>query len=890
MATSDSGYTILLAHLHDPTSKLSLGTLQGALAHHLATTLPIPTPLAATAISSPFYLSQPFRAKTRSKLSSILGRTMQAAMGQWVTDVSKGVHGGHPVLRLAALSGLLLGVEDVKIGDRKVKKEGIDVGSARSGVEDETIVALAEVMDTYAYGVSSSSSNGVEEWEREFQPAGQDILSLALILASQSLTLITQNKLKALPLTTLARLLTLTISSAFKAGTFLSSASASVTLSPNHQVHISGSSQLAQTLQSMSSSPLTISIASISRLSAKVLALLIDAPSSRLYVGLRTISECFGTLQDVVKQIEHDWISCPLANVTDLDIAADSKDLTKSAWTNLKTLLFSIIMLTEAVLSASVFIPPQPFDITPASIAIQTLHIFSHLSFVISEFGGVTTTTRGFEHLKKTFYLALDILAQGDGAHGDSGFKAESYVQQLCFSLSSQRAESAATPPRRAKQAFALASIEQLVPVLSDKCIRDWIWGICYPHLSDPSHRETFESAHSVVLAIFASHAQRQQSYPAGTQISDDSETPSRSSKILAGVMNSDNGVKNVGPETESHSRVTATGDQSGLSAAFVKRMVPFYASCLIDVSVLSFWWNLRFHFLSSCLVSADRGLTSLMYMFQNSKDGKLNTSQLRLAYSALVRSASVSAYATSGPPDDMFTLAWYCVQLLLDTINELSSTGQGLKGKGKALEDDEKSTERLHRLQLMLIASVSSLPLTLMLRALDEIRQLISAYPEDDNGVTKLGDKGKKAELVETLFSELLEKTGDREKEAAMRWWYKYRPTLVPECWQRRRLANTIAIVNSVTLYDGENSDIVSAEPCDLPKNRYAWFQFPYLSQWATHCIETGRNTRRKSGRQFNFIESNLASVSPVFISFEECRPANFISDRKTPGDSLPR
>lgn len=41
--------------------------------------------------------------------------------------------------------------------------------------------------------------------------------------------------------------------------------------------------------------------------------------------------------------------------------------------------------------------------------------------------------------------------------------------------------ELAATPPRRAKLAFALASIEQLVPVLSDKCIRDWVWGICYP-------------------------------------------------------------------------------------------------------------------------------------------------------------------------------------------------------------------------------------------------------------------------------------------------------------------------------------------------------------------------------------------------------------------------
>ncbi len=47
-------------------------------------------------------------------------------------------------------------------------------GPERFGVEDETVVALAEVMDTYAHSFNSiSSTTGVEEWEKEFQPAGQ---------------------------------------------------------------------------------------------------------------------------------------------------------------------------------------------------------------------------------------------------------------------------------------------------------------------------------------------------------------------------------------------------------------------------------------------------------------------------------------------------------------------------------------------------------------------------------------------------------------------------------------------------------------------------------------------------------------------------------------------
>ncbi|KDR82333.1 hypothetical protein GALMADRAFT_58520 [Galerina marginata CBS 339.88] len=796
MTSLDRGYTILLSHLHSHSPKLSVATIQGAFAHHLANTSPLPTPLAATAISSPFYLSQPFTneklqsfatafrhashlkyralveaSKTWSKISAFLGRSTQSVMGQWVTDILKGVHGGHPVLRLAACSGLLLGVEDVKIGEKSEKMEGVDVGSARSAVENETVVALAEVMDTYAYGFSSfQSSNGIEEWEKEFQPAGQDILSLVLILASQSLPLVAENKLKALPLPSLARLLTSTISSAFKAGTFLSSVSASVTLSPNHQVHISPSSPLAQTLQSMLSSPLTASIPSISKLTANILALLIDSPSSsRLPDGMRSISEALDVCRDMAKQVERDWIACPLASFTDLDIASDSKDMTKSIWTTLKTLLFSTIMLAEAVLSASVYIPPQTSEVTPASLALQTLQILSHLSFVISEFGGVTTTTQGFEHLKKTFYLALDILAQGDGENGDSGLKAEGYVQQICFALNSQRAESAATSPRLAKQAFALASIEQLVPVLSDKCIRDWVWGVCYPHLSDPSYRETYESAHSVVLAIFASHAQRHSQDISGNRVSEPSEVSSKrankylgklldqnfATRMLSGMVNSEGEGKNVGPEGEL-ARTSSANEESALSASFVKRMIPFYASCLID----------------------------------NSVDGKLNTPQLRLAYSALVRSASVSAATTNGSPDDiMYTLAWYCVQLILDKIHELSSVLQGSKGQGKAQTNDEKSAERLHRLHLMMISTISSLPLPLMLRALDETRLLITAYPSNDSGADKADEQGRKAELVEALFSELLEKIGDREKEAAMRWWYKYRPALISEFREEERL-----------------------------------------------------------------------------------------------------
>lgn len=162
----------------------------------------------------------------------------------------------------------------------------------------------------------------------------------------------------------------------------------------------------------------------------------------------------------------------------------------------------------------------------------------------------------------------------------------------------------------------------------------------------------------------------------------------------------------------------------------------------------------------------------------------------------------------STGVPGDTYTLAWYCVQLLIDTIRELSpppcTTPQIPKGKGKAQEtvevnnDTKTADDRTHRLSLMLISTISSLPMAIMLRALDEIRIIITAYSHsrsrDDSGVddgnkdeaSESGRKGRKKELLEALFSEILNNMGDREKEGAIKWWYRYRPLLVLETGER--------------------------------------------------------------------------------------------------------
>lgn len=150
--------------------------------------------------------------------------------------------------------------------------------------------------------------------------------------------------------------------------------------------------------------------------------------------------QSLNSLRDVAKSVERDWISTSLASVSDDGVAPDSKEMAKSVWTILKTLLFTVLMVADGALSAVVFLPlsRSPSATTPSSLALVTLNTLSHLSFAISQFGGVTSTGNGFEALKKTFYLSLDILAQdGDGK------EAEEFVRVSCVGVNSQRIEGA---------------------------------------------------------------------------------------------------------------------------------------------------------------------------------------------------------------------------------------------------------------------------------------------------------------------------------------------------------------------------------------------------------------------------------------------------------------
>lgn len=157
------------------------------------------------------------------------------------------------------------------------------------------------------------------------------------------------------------------------------------------------------------------------------------------------------------------------------------------------------------------------------------------------------------------------------------------------------------------------------------------------------------------------------------------------------------------------------------------------------------------------------------------------------MAYSALVRCAGASGLNVDTVPEEVLGLAWYCVQLLLDSIGGVEEPFDSGKGKGKQtahpLDSDGTALDqgRLHRLRLTLISTVPSLPLVLMLQALEQIKTIIiSTPPPNTHSSSSSSDTQKRrGELVKNLFDEIVGLGGNKEKSAAMKWWYENKAAL---------------------------------------------------------------------------------------------------------------
>lgn len=699
---ADRGYLYILSYLHHPTAALTLSTVQSAVAHYLANIHQSPTSLTASVISSPLFrrlshdkldvLCTAFRHAVQLKVKllhdekrGLFARSVHYMTGEWVKDVLEGFRGGHSSLKLACCGGLLLGLEDV---EHELHARD---GRMRRSVEEVVVLALAEVIDTYSYVRYPA------DWAKDFKSEsedGEEPLSLSLLLSSRFVPLLSSRMLETLPLDILHDLLMSTIESAFQGGDYLLSATVSLSKGKEAAVMFRSANQFAHTIRTLATSKFTTSMAALCTCCTRVLSVLVD---SRPIQGWRAMSQAISRLRFLARSVEAGWIVGPFASLTSTnqdDIAHEERELLTQLWAILKTQLFTTLMLSQTILSTVVFTAP-PHDATsstsysPYLLTEGVLCTLSHLAFVIQQFGGVATTTQnGFPELKRAFYMALDVLSA-------STVESARFVSELCQEINKHDIQLEAF--LHAKKAYVLACIEQLIPVLSDAQVRSDVFPLCQPLLSDHVHRETYESAHSVMLAIFASYAQK---------------------------------TGEISPEPR---RMPGKNTLT----AFAEESVPFYTQCLIE----------------------------------NSGEGRLSTTQLCLAYAALVRSASAFGRVKATHPEshtDGDVFAWYCIQALLDAIREI--------GHPTPIVDEQD--EHLQRLGLTLIATVPSVSLTLLPRMLEECERIITSSRSWAKTASNF-DQSPRIHLAKALFREISENVGDAEKEYCIQWWHDHRDTL---------------------------------------------------------------------------------------------------------------
>jgi hypothetical protein len=143
-------------------------------------------------------------------------------------------------------------------------------------------------------------------------------------------------------------------------------------------------------------------------------------------------------------------------------------------------------MLIQAALTCLVYMPPQTSPPTSPDLALLALDTFAHLAFVISQFGGIASASgTGFFELKRAAYTALDVLATSSSA-------SERFVRGICTSFEQNAKGKAMERPERdellhAKLAFALACVEQLIPVLSVECVEGQVIPLCIRYIASPS-------------------------------------------------------------------------------------------------------------------------------------------------------------------------------------------------------------------------------------------------------------------------------------------------------------------------------------------------------------------------------------------------------------------
>ncbi|BGP39922.1 hypothetical protein JCM10450v2_003899 [Rhodotorula kratochvilovae] len=399
-----------------------------------------------------------------------------------------GEGGVDPLVRLTLASGVLAALQEWKR-----RKEKLWVGGA-SGLDR----------------AEKEAGRAWTEWCEAKTPAGDaDLERLPAWLAAQTVPFVRPETLAAdWPAPALLTRLTDAFSAAFARGYAFSDPPLAADLtqtaeglewtvpSPSHS-HISALVQ----------QPLFVALGPLSRAIGRALEATALTARSRnnatAQSSLSAIHFLSTTLLAVASCLSTGWAATPWSDHLDESSLSPPTRTQTAPWTLLKSLLFAQTLIYSSLLdvvsaspgSSSPDTPPTALQRTLASTGVRAL---AKTYFVALRFG-----QSGFQAWRAVLAGLVEVVAAPlpEGAESASS---PSPAEALVRSLQPPTAGPHDRAVERAEATFWMNAAEQVMRALGDEYVERVVLRGCRPYLDDATYRDSFEAAHSVVLAVLA--------------------------------------------------------------------------------------------------------------------------------------------------------------------------------------------------------------------------------------------------------------------------------------------------------------------------------------------------------------------------------------------------
>ncbi|GAA5874536.1 hypothetical protein JCM3774_004643 [Rhodotorula dairenensis] len=266
-------------------------------------------------------------------------------------------------------------------------------------------------------------------------------------------------------------------------------------------------------INALITAPIFVSLGSVSRALGRSLeAAAVQAGSSDRTVSnpaLPAIHRFSTLLLATTSRLAEGWAATAWADVEgESGLAPETREAT-APWTILKTMLFAQTLIYSSLLEVvSMRSSSQNGPTTvQRNLATEAVRALSKTYFVALKFGQA-----GFPAWRAVLAGLIDVVTVPQPSPSRPSCNVRSAGEELVRSLEMPRGAAAAGDGRhrraidRAGVTFWVNTAEQVMAQLGDDYVEKEVLHRCRPYLEDATYRDTFEAAHSVILAVFATN------------------------------------------------------------------------------------------------------------------------------------------------------------------------------------------------------------------------------------------------------------------------------------------------------------------------------------------------------------------------------------------------